>query len=498
MKSMQRFEKKSSDKVVRSSIVLHVLFLTLTLVVASVLPAVLPSLLPSVVSSVFAADYGRHSDSTDSTYREKQTDRKIGIRERRGVRQRTTRGATQGKAQAEYAIGAGDVLSIKVYGYDELTVKVRVTEAGTIDFPLIGEVQVGGLGISAAARRIERALADGYLVEPQVNIFIEQFKSKKVIVLGPVHNPGLIELKGSINLLELISQVGGLKNNAGETVTIKRQVNGRQKKIPINLDRLIKTGDPALNIQIMGGDTVSIAEGAVCFVTGEVNQPGEYPCGRNMTVLKVVSQAGSFTNKALESAIKINRTVNGVKRVLRKVNQDTIVLPDDVIIVPQRTVSKEDELLCFISGEVKRPGAYPCSERTNILKLLTRAGGFTKNALKSGIQINRQINGRKRVFKKVNKDTLLRPEDIVVVPANSAKAVCYITGQVNKPGAYPCDEKTTVLKMVSLAGSFTGIAAESRIQINRIVNGRKQVLKNVADDTLVQPEDVVVVPESLF
>lgn len=86
----------------------------------------------------------------------------------------------------------------------------------------------------------------------------------------------------------------------------------------------------------------------------------------------------------------------------------------------------------------------------------------------------------------------------MVVPANSVKAVCYITGQVNKPGAYPCDEKTTVLKMVSLAGSFTGIAAESRIQINRIVNGRKQVLKNVADDTLVQPEDVVVVPESLF
>ncbi|MCW5213352.1 polysaccharide biosynthesis/export family protein, partial [Desulfobulbus sp. TB] len=271
MKFMQSFEKKSylMDKVVRATrdvIMLHVIFLTLTLIVASVLP--------SVGSSVFAADYSRYSDST---YRKKQTNQTVGVRERRGVRQRTTRGATRGKAQAEYAIGAGDVLSIKVYGYDELTVKVRVTEAGTVDFPLIGEVQVGGLGISAAARRIERALADGYIVEPQVSIFIEQFKSKKVIVLGPVHNPGLVELNGSINLLELISQVGGLKNNAGETVTIKRQVNGRQKKIPINLDRLIKTGDPQLNIQIMGGDTVSIAEGAVCFVTGEVNQPGEYP-----------------------------------------------------------------------------------------------------------------------------------------------------------------------------------------------------------------------------
>ncbi len=403
-------------------------------------------------------------------------------------------------AKNEYAIGAGDVLSIKVFDHDELAAKVRVTESGTINFPLIGEVHVDGLGISDAGRRIEKALADGYIIEPQVTIFIEQFKSKKVVVLGPVHRPGIVELNGAIALLELISQVGGLKNNAGETATIKRQENGAQKSIPIDLNRLIRTGDPQQNIQIQGGDTVSIAEGAVCFVTGEVNQPGEYPCGHNATVLKLLSQAGSFTGKALESSIKINRTINGVKRILQNVAQDTLVRPNDIIIVPQRTVSKEVERMCFISGEVKRPGAYPCSRRTSILKLLTRAGGFTDKALESGIEINRQINGRKQVFKAVSKDTLLQPEDVVVVPTSSAKkeAVCYITGQVNRPGAYPCDKNTTVLKMVSLAGSFTGIAAESSIEINRIVNGKKQVLKDVEDDTLLQPEDVVVVPESFF
>lgn len=447
---MQRWHKKSSwvQRTARSLILLYILFHLFIL----------------AVPSVIAAEYGR----------------------------------TTPLGKAEYAVGAGDVLSIKVYDYEELTVKVRVTEAGTIDFPLIGEVQVGGLGISAAGRRIEKALADGYIIEPQVTIFVEQFKSKKVVVLGPVHNPGLIELNGPITLLELISQVGGLKDNAGETATIKRQENGTQKNIPINLDRLIKTGDPQLNIQVLGGDTVSIAEGAVCFVTGEVNQPGEYHCGRNATVLKIISQAGSFTDKALESGIKISRTKNGTKRVLQHVNEDTIVKPDDVIIVPQRTVGKNGEAHCFISGEVERPGAYPCSRRTTILKLLTRAGGLTDKALESGIEINRQFNGTKRVLRNVNKDTLLEPEDVVIVPASSAESVCYITGQVNKPGAYPCDGKTTVLKMISLAGSFTGIAAESSIKINRIVNGKKQVLKDVDDDTLLQPEDIVVVPESFF
>lgn len=198
--------------------------------------------------------------------------------------------------------------------------------------------------------------------------------------------------------------------------------------------------------------------------------------------------------------MKINRTVNGVKHVVQHVDQDTLVQPDDVIIVPERTISKKEESLCYITGEVNRPGAYPCSRRMSILKLLTRAGGFTEKALESGIEINRQVNGNKQVLQAVNKDTLLLPEDVVVVPASAAKkeAVCYITGQVNRPGAYPCGRNTTVLKMVSLAGSFTGIAAESRIKINRMINGTKQVLEDVDHDTLVRPEDVIVVPESFF
>uniref|UniRef100_UPI004057B7C0 polysaccharide biosynthesis/export family protein n=1 Tax=Candidatus Electrothrix sp. TaxID=2170559 RepID=UPI004057B7C0 len=253
------------------------------------------------------------------------------------------------KNMVDYSIGAGDVLSIKVFDHEELTAKARVTQAGTVDFPLIGEVHVAGLGTTAAAHRIESALANGYIIDPQVTIFIEQFKSKKVVVLGAVYNPGLVELNGSINLLELISQVGGLKDNAGETAIIKRQENGTQKDIPINLDRLIKTGDPQLNIQILGGDTVAIAEGAVCFITGEVNQPGKYLCGSDSTVFNIVTRAGSLTEKALESGIKITRTVNGIKQIMQNVTQDTVVQADDVIFVPQRPVSKEEETQCFIS-----------------------------------------------------------------------------------------------------------------------------------------------------
>jgi polysaccharide export outer membrane protein len=237
----------------------------------------------------------------------------------------------------DYQIGAGDVLSITVYGYDELKTKVRVSETGSIEFPLIGTVQVGGMKTSAAAKKIEEMLANGYLVKPQVQIYIEEFKSKKVAALGPLNRPGLIELSGPTTLLELISKAGGLQKDAGDTITVTRETEGSQKIITIDVKKLIEDGDPASNIPILGGETVAVAKGEppVCYITGQVKKPGSYPWTKNVTVLKIVSLAGSFTGMAAESRIKITRVVEGKKQVMEEVGMDTLVQPDDVIEVPE-------------------------------------------------------------------------------------------------------------------------------------------------------------------
>jgi polysaccharide export outer membrane protein len=234
----------------------------------------------------------------------------------------------------DYQIGPGDVLSITVYGYDELKTKVRVAESGSIEFPLIGTVQAGGIKTSEAARKIEAMLADGYIVNPQVQIYIEEFRSKKVAALGPFNRPGLIELSGPTTLLELISKAGGLSKDAGKTITVTRE-NGNI--ITIDVKKLIEDGDAASNIPIFGSETVAVEEGEppVCYITGQVKRPGSYPWTENITVLKVVSLASGFTGMAAESRIKINRIVNGKKKVLENVSLDTKVLEDDVIEVPE-------------------------------------------------------------------------------------------------------------------------------------------------------------------
>ncbi|WP_417910069.1 SLBB domain-containing protein [Candidatus Electronema sp. PJ] len=245
-------------------------------------------------------------------------------------------------ADDAYQIGAGDVLSITVYGHDDLKTKVRVSENGGIEFPLIGSVQVGGLKPAEAAKKIEHLLADGYIVKPQAQLYVEEFKSRKVVVLGQVKHPGLVELSGPATLLEVISKAGGLEKDAGAMVSVTRTVDGKQQTVSIDIKKLLEQGDTENknNMQLLGGETVAVAaakeeDAPVAYVTGEVNRPGMYPCAANATVLKMVSLAGGFTNIASQSRVKINRSANGKKQVLKSVDLDTPVRPDDVIEVPE-------------------------------------------------------------------------------------------------------------------------------------------------------------------
>lgn len=123
-----------------------------------------------------------------------------------------------------YRIGPGDIIRITVYDHDDLRTVVRVDDTGSVNLPLIGRVRVGNMTIPEISDTIATALADGYIVNPQVNVFIEEYRSKKVVILGYVQKPGLYELSGSISFLELISKAGGLTGESGNTATIKRNL----------------------------------------------------------------------------------------------------------------------------------------------------------------------------------------------------------------------------------------------------------------------------------
>jgi polysaccharide export outer membrane protein len=238
---------------------------------------------------------------------------------------------------AEYFVGNGDVLDINVYENEDLSTTVRVTEDNTIRVPLIGEVRVKSLTVSQVSRKLEKLFADGYLVNPQVDVFIKEYRSKKATILGQVKNPGLFELRGETTLLEFISKAGGMKLDAGNSATIKRKsvAKGQEDNIAIDLDRLIKEGDTSLNLAIKDGDSVYIAKADIFYVSGEVKKPDSYKLDSDITVIKAITMAGGFSKIAAKGKVRIIRIIDGKKRVLENVNMDEAVHPDDVIVVPE-------------------------------------------------------------------------------------------------------------------------------------------------------------------
>jgi polysaccharide export outer membrane protein len=235
----------------------------------------------------------------------------------------------------DYQTGPGDVLNIIVYDNDDLKAKVRISDTGTIVMPLLGKIDIKKLTIDQITEKITRLLADGYLVNPQVNVFVEEYRSKKVVVLGSVRQPGIIELSGSITFLELISRSGGLDKDAGETATIQRKSSKGEKIIVIDLKGLIEKGDISQNATISDGDTVFVSKAGMCYITGEVEAPGTYPCGNRATVLKLVALSGGFTGKASKSGISIVRIVDNKKTILKSVDLYTPLEHNDVLVVPE-------------------------------------------------------------------------------------------------------------------------------------------------------------------
>ena len=239
---------------------------------------------------------------------------------------------------ADYLIGAGDVVKISVYDHSDMDTTARVGNDGTVQFPLIGTVTLAGLTVPAAVQEIQKQLLDGYLANPQVTVFIMAYRSKRVTVIGQVSKSGVLELSGPTRLLDVLSLVGGLAENAGDVATITRAATAdaaAPEIIQIDLKRLMETGDVALNIQIMDKDNVFIAKAGMFYVTGAVDEPDAYKYEEGSTVLKAISMAGGFTKVAAKSRIRIVRIVDGKEQVMEKVSLQEELQPGDVIVVPE-------------------------------------------------------------------------------------------------------------------------------------------------------------------
>src|SRR5512135_3194960 len=163
----------------------------------------------------------------------------------------------------DYLVGEEDVLKITVYDNPALTTVARVSGDGLITLPLINAIKVSGLTTSQISQKITDLLADGYIVDPHVSVFVEEFKSRKTIIMGQVNKPGIYALSGNTTFLELLSRAGGLTKEAGDKAVIKRKTVSPVKQesiITIDLKKLLEEGDTSSDVILMDNDNVYIAK----------------------------------------------------------------------------------------------------------------------------------------------------------------------------------------------------------------------------------------------
>ena len=242
-------------------------------------------------------------------------------------------------AELDYMIGPDDVVKVTVYNHPDLTATDRVSGDGMIMLPLIGTIKLAGLSVEQAAKKISLLLSDGFIMDPKVSVFVVEFRSRKVMIMGQVFRPGVFTLSGNTTFLELLTLAGGLTKEAGDKATIKRKALNAGKEgegfITIDLRRLIEQGNASLDVTLMDNDSIYIAKAGVFYITGEIKKPDAYKHEEGITVIKAATMAGGFSDKAAPGRIKIIRKVDKQEKVIERAGMDQVILPDDIIIVPE-------------------------------------------------------------------------------------------------------------------------------------------------------------------
>ncbi|HEY2628130.1 MAG TPA: polysaccharide export protein EpsE, partial [Usitatibacter sp.] len=232
------------------------------------------------------------------------------------------------------ALGMGDVVRVTVFRNPELTTEARISERGTILFPMLGEVAVSGLTPSQAGLRIgDRLRAGKFVVDPEVNVSLAQVNSRQVSVLGNVAKPGRYPLDSTtMRLSDFLAVAGGIAPGGSEQVTVLTQRTGAQERIEVDLGKMMRSGDLSMNIALHAGDTIFVQKAPLVYIYGEVQKAGAYPLAPHMTVMQALALGGGVTVRGTERGIKISREENGARRRI-DVGLNDAVEPDDVIYV---------------------------------------------------------------------------------------------------------------------------------------------------------------------
>jgi polysaccharide export outer membrane protein len=272
----------------------------------------------------------------------------------------TAPNAAPATVPSTYLLGPDDQITVQGPEMDEIVNKpYRVDPDGYVSMPMLGRVKAGAMTIGDFETELNRA-ASKYVRDPQLVASVTEFHSQPISVVGAVNQPGAQQLQGRKTLMQVISMVGGFRSDAGNTLSIARELqwgalplpnartdsSGKYSVAEISIQELLQEKDPRFNILIMPNDVISIPVSETVYVVGDVHKAGGFLLGehKSLTVLQAVAMAEgiSATSDAKHCRI-IHHAADGtlrsetqidVRRIMAGKAQDLPLDGGDILFVP--------------------------------------------------------------------------------------------------------------------------------------------------------------------
>ncbi|HUR90138.1 MAG TPA: polysaccharide export protein EpsE [Ramlibacter sp.] len=242
--------------------------------------------------------------------------------------------AQDASRSGDYRLGAGDSIKVQVYQNPELSMELRVSESGVVNYPLVGNLQLGGLTVTEAERAIAKGLKDRDILKaPQVSINVATVRGSQVAVLGQVQKPGRFPLETTtVRVSEMLAAAGGVTPQGDERVVVTGTRNGQPFRKEVDVQQLF-AGNSTDDIVVHPGDTLFVAKAPSFFLSGEAKTPGSYRIERGMTVQQAIAAGGGITARGSINRVRITRKQSDGREVTIDPRLNDVVQPGDVVVV---------------------------------------------------------------------------------------------------------------------------------------------------------------------
>lgn len=241
----------------------------------------------------------------------------------------------QTAAPADYKLAPGDAIKVNVYQNPDLSIETRVSESGVIRYPLVGNVNVGGLSIGEAENRIAQQLkAKDILKQPQVNIVLLQVRGNQVSVLGQVQKPGRFPLEtNTVRVSDMLALAGGVTPTGDDVLVVTGTRNGQPFRKQIDIPTLFAGTPSKDDILLAPGDTLFVNKAPMFYIYGEAQRPGYYRVERGMTVMQALASGGGITPRGSQNRLRLTRTQPDGAVIQTEPRLTDPVQPGDVLFV---------------------------------------------------------------------------------------------------------------------------------------------------------------------